>query len=351
VITKWDDYLIHQVAEPIIRPAVSVPNWMDRFYWNAQDREGRFAIGLGFGQYRVTSRMDAIAYVLLPGEERLLRLARHTTADDFADPTIGPMTFTVIEPLAQWRWEMAPNATGVSWDLTFDATRGPVEFAPFEFGEDRDASKFCHFVQLGSMVGQVTIDGTTIDIDDGLGLRDRSWGVRRSKERQGLHLWLHHRIDDRDVFLIFNEARDGSVAYCDGAVVDPTGVHRILSVGHDLEFVGSTLDVCGGTVSLLDDGGHVHTLEYERVLPGYVGGVGYGGWAGSDLPDGLEEAERIDLSGATEDILAAQPILLFDHVCRVRLQDSDWTIGSFQMGISRSRQYEYRPRSLERARS
>jgi hypothetical protein len=346
MITQWDDYLIHQTAEPIIRPGVDAPNWMDRFYWNLHDRHGRFAIGLGFGQYRNTSRMDAIAYVLLPGQQRTLQLARRTTPTDFADPVIGPLRFTVEAPLERWRWQMADNPTGVTWDFEYVADRAPVEFAPFEFGEDGDRSSYRHFVQLGDFRGHVSIDGQRVDVDDALGLRDRSWGVRRSRERQGLHLWLQHRFDDRDVFVIFNEARDGSVAYCDGAVVDAQGTHRVTTVGHDLTFTPGTRDVTGGVVTVVDDRGERHDIEYERSLPGYVGGVGYGGWAGADHPDGLIENAVLDLDKPVQEILDQQPILLFDHICRVRVNTGPWTVGSCQIGITRSSSYTYRPRAV-----
>jgi len=346
MITDWDDYFIHQTADPILVPHDPAPNFMDRFYWNVHDRESRFAIGLGLGQYRNTSRMDAIAYVLLPEEQRTVRMARRTTAADFADPAVGPVSFGILEPLKRWTWQMRDNPSGVRWDLEFTANRPPVEFAPFEFGSGSDRSDYRHFVQLGTVEGEVSVDGEAIVVRQGLAIRDRSWGVRRSRERQGLHLWLHHRFDACDVFLIYNEARDGSVAYCDGAVVDEHGRHRIVSAGHDLTFVEGSLDVCGGTVSVLDERGETRRVEYDRVLRGYVGGVGYGGWAGAEHPDGLLEAEVTAIDRPVEEILAAQPLLLFDHICRIRLDGGAWTTGSMQLGITRSSQFAYRPKNV-----
>lgn len=345
MITGWDDYFIHQTARPILEPGDPRPNFMDRMHFNVQDSLGRFTLGVGFGQYRNTARMDALTYVILPGEQRVLRLARRTTPEDFATPEIGCQRFLVEKPLERWRWILDENDTGAHWDITYRARRRPVRFAPFRFGDGAESSDFLHFVQLGTATGTVRIDGASFDIDGTPALRDRSWGVRRSKEKQGLHLWLMHAVGDTDFHIIYNEARDGSVAYLDGAVVDGSGEHRILQVGHELDFVDGTPDVQGGRVTVVDDRGLAHELSYRRVLNGYVGGVGYGGWAGADHPDGLVQAERQDLNGPAADILAAQPLLLFDHLCTVAYAGSQAAC-SFQMGITRSRAYTYEPREV-----
>jgi hypothetical protein len=350
-ITGWDDYLIHQTADPVLRPAVPDDNWMDRFYWNVHDPDGRIAIGVGFGQYRNTGRMDAVLYVLLPQQQRILRLARRTTPDDFADPVIGPLRFTVQEPLRRWRWQLGPSPLGLEWDLQFTAPREPVEFAPFVFGDGiGNRSEFRHFVQLGACTGEIRSAGATIELRDAPTIRDRSWGLRRARERQGLHLWLQHHFEVADVHLVFNEARDGSVAYCDGAVVDASGARRVTAVGHELWLTPGTRDVEGGVVTIEDELGRRHTITYQRILRGYVGGVGYGGWAGADHGDRLETVETFDLSVPVQETLAAQPLLLFDHICAVQLDDGPAATGSLQIGISRSSQYEYRPRVLDSLR-
>jgi hypothetical protein len=345
-ITGWDDYLIHQTAEPFLRPSVPDENWMDRFYWNVHDPGGRIAIGVGLGQYRNTGRMDAVLYVLLPAQQRMLRLARRTTPEDFADPAIGPLRFSVLEPLNRWRWQLGASGLGIEWDLEFHASRAPVEFEPFVFGEGTEHSAFRHFVQLGDCTGTVTLGGQAIQLAAAPTIRDRSWGVRRARERQGLHLWMQHHFDTADVHLIFNEARDGSVAYCDGRIVDENGSRRVTAAGHDLRLTPGTRDVEGGTVVIADEAGRVHTISYDRLLRGYVGGVGYGGWAGRDHGDHLETVETFDLSVAVESTLAAQPLLLFDHICRIQLDDGRPTVGSMQIGITRSTRYAYRPQAL-----
>jgi hypothetical protein len=145
--------------------------------------------------------------------------------------------------------------------------------------------------------------------------------------------------------LIFNEARDGSVAYCDGAIVDADGARRVTAAGHDLRITPGTPDVEGGTVVVQDESGRQSTISYERLLCGYVGGVGYGGWAGKDHGGRLETVETLDLSGPVQDTLVQQPLLLFDHICRIRLDDGPATVGSMQIGISRSASYQYRPQA------
>ena len=191
-----------------------------------------------------------------------------------------------------------------------------MAFAQFKFGDGDDRSQFRHFVQLGAVRGTVSFGGEHHELADGLALRDRSWGLRRARERQGLHLWLQHTLASTDICLIYNERRDGSVAYRDGAVVDDEGQHRIVAVGHDLDFVPETRDVSAAHATVVDDRGRRHELAYERLLPGYVGGVGYGGWAGAEHPDGSSRSVTSTPQPGRE-ILATQPILLFDHLCQI----------------------------------
>jgi hypothetical protein len=348
-ITKWDDYFLHQTPAPIIEPADIGASWMERFYWNVHSPDGAWAIGLGFGEYRNTHRMDAIAYVLLPKEQRIIKLARHTSDADYLEPTVGPMRCVIEEPLHQWRWQMAPTAANVSWDLQFHSERNPVTFATFAFGDDRtsDSSKYQHFVQLGTCVGRITVDGHDHQVEHALALRDRSWGVRRAREGQGLHLWLHHQFSGADIFIIYNESRDGSVAYFDGAVVDAQGEHRLVALGHNLQFMPALKDIIAAEITVVDNRGTEFHISYDPLLRGYVGGVGYGGWAGADHGDSLLEVERIDLTRPVAEILEQQPILLMDHLCAIQLNGRARTVGSFQMGITRSSAYTYRPRPTE----
>jgi hypothetical protein len=349
MITSWDDYFIHQTQHPVIQTIVETPNWIDRFYWNAQAANGSIMFGTGLGQYRTTSRMDSIVYFLKGSEQRILRLGRQTTEADYTNPSIGPLTFEIVEPMKKWRWVLEENPTGVTWDLTFQARWSPVDYRQFEFdNEGGTGSNYHHFVQLGTTEGSVQVDGQSVDFGGVLHTsRDRSWGVRRSREGQGLLLWLQQRFADVEITLILIEARDGSVTYFDGKASTSTGQVPLVAVGHDLRMDPATRDMLGGTLEVRDANGTSYRIEYaERLLRGYVGGIGYGGWQGKDRGAFFAESDRIDMTRPTEEILASQPMHLFAHLMKVRLDGSEETVGDLEGGITRSPRYSYRPRPL-----
>jgi hypothetical protein len=319
---------------------------MERCYWHVNDPGGQVAVGLGLGQYRCAGVLDAVLYLTRAGEQRVLRLSRHLSEANFADPRLGPLELTVTVPLREWRLRLGENPSGITLDVRFVASADPVAFSPFDFRGEDDHSLYTHFVQLGCATGAIEIDGVAVAEGNALPtIRDRSWGVRRARERQGLHLWLQHEIEGVRVNLIYNEARDGSAIYMDGVVDADGSVARIVAIGHDLEVDGSR-DICGGGVEMRDQEGRVFSLSYERLLSGYVGGVGYGGWAGVDRGEFFMEHETMDLNQPLTALLAAQPMLLFDHLCRVRIAGHGEAVGSFQAGITRSTSYTYRARGL-----
>ena len=90
MITRWDDYFVHQTSDPIAKTTPDRPNFMDRMYFNSHDRDGRFMLGVGLGQYRNVARMDAIAYLCTPGQQHTICLARTTSDDDYAELRVGP---------------------------------------------------------------------------------------------------------------------------------------------------------------------------------------------------------------------------------------------------------------------
>jgi hypothetical protein len=296
--------------------------------------------------------MDSIVYVLTGREQRILRLGRHTTSDDYANPVIGPLRFEIVKPMQHWRWVLGENPTGVTWELDFRARWAPVDYRQFEFdNEDGNGSNYHHLVQLGTSQGTVEIDGQRMDIGGALHTsRDRSWGVRRAREGQGLLLWLQQRFSDVEISLILIEARDGSITYFDGSATTVSGRSSLVSVGHNLRMDPGTRDMLGGTVEVGDTSGRTYRIEYaDRLLRGYVGGIGYGGWQGQDRGAFFAESATIDMTRPTAEILAEQPMHLFAHLMRVSLDGNEQTVGDLEGGITRSSRYTYRPRPLSPA--
>jgi hypothetical protein len=171
--------------------------------------------------------------------------------------------------------------------------------------------------------------------------------VRRPREGQGLLLWLHHQFAEVEICTILVEQRDGNISYFDGSVVDADGRRKLVGIAHDLQLDPETRDVLGGSLTVRDDTGREYHVEYfERLQRGYLGGIGYGGWQGKERGEYFLEHDVIDMSRPTAEILASQPMHLFGHMMRVRLNGGEETIGDLEGGLTRSRSYTYQPRKL-----
>ncbi len=89
MITSFDEYPVHQVAEPIRHAQTSDRNFYDRYYFNAFDRDGEQFIVVGFGQYPNLGVHDAFAVVSRGDLHRVVRSSAELV--DRADTTIGPL--------------------------------------------------------------------------------------------------------------------------------------------------------------------------------------------------------------------------------------------------------------------
>ena len=103
MLTSFDDYPVHQTAEPIAQPATGDRNFYDRYFFNGYSRAGDLFFAAALGLYPNRRVMDA----------RVQRRARRPAArgprlapraDASARETrVGPIFVEVVEPLRALR--------------------------------------------------------------------------------------------------------------------------------------------------------------------------------------------------------------------------------------------------------
>ena len=77
MLSSWDDYPVHQVAEPIRHAGTSDRNFYDRYYFNLHGSTDELFLILGLGQYPNLAVSDAFTLVRRGTEHRVrARLAR-----------------------------------------------------------------------------------------------------------------------------------------------------------------------------------------------------------------------------------------------------------------------------------
>jgi hypothetical protein len=302
VLSKFDDYPIHQTAEPVAHPASSDRNVYDRYWFNGYQDEGEFYFGIGSAVYPNLGIMDCGFSIVRDGEQHSFHASRRAPKDP-TETSIGPFRIDVVEPMRRVRVCLDDNETGIAADLTFTARTSAVE-------EGRQTSRsggrlmmdVTRFAQFGRWQGEIRYDGKTVSIDrDHVpGTKDRSWGIRpvgaadpgKAPPEAGgggqvFFLWAPIHWRDRCTHFGVFEDGDGHRWHSDGAFVpvyaspdeipgaeDPA-IERMAAVDHEIEYLPGTRRAERATIALIEKSGARTEIELEPLLCFQMKGIGY----------------------------------------------------------------------------
>ncbi len=300
MLSRFDDYPIHQTPEPIAQSASSDRNVYDRYWFNGYARDGEFTFGVGLGYYPNRRIMDCGFSIARDGEQHAFHASRRAPAEP-SETRVGPFRIEVIEPMRRLRVVLDANETGIRCDLLFEARSACIEEGRQTLRRDgrllMDATRFAQF---GRWRGRVGYAGRELDVDAArvLGTKDRSWGIRPVGEPEAggapshalpqiFFLWAPIHWEDRcSHFLIF-EDETGSAWHQDGMLVpayasaeqipgveDP-GVERMTGVEHRLRYEKGTRRAAAAELTLVARSGERHEIRLEPLLRFQMKGLGY----------------------------------------------------------------------------
>jgi hypothetical protein len=176
MLTKGDDYPIHQTAEPIAFSGTD-RNFYDRYFFNGYLPDGDGFFAAAFGVYPHLNIADAHFSVLRNGVQHCLHASRLLNMERM-DLEVGPIRIEVVAALQSIKLIVAPQ-DGVSAELMFEGRNFPVQEPRFTRRQGpRMFMDLTRFTQNCRVSGWVEVDGKRQDYSGGLGTRDRSWGVR-----------------------------------------------------------------------------------------------------------------------------------------------------------------------------
>ncbi len=185
MITAFDDYCVHQTAQPIAEPSQSDRNFYDRYWFNGFDEQAGYVFEVGLGLYPNRHVMDGHFSVAM-GDTQVAFHASRRAPTERSDTSIGPLRLSVEQPLRSLRIVLEKNAHGIECDLTFIAASAPHQEPASVL---RDGGHLImhttRFTQFGYWTGWFSIDGKRFEVSRAYGTRDRSWGVRPVGEPQG----------------------------------------------------------------------------------------------------------------------------------------------------------------------
>jgi hypothetical protein len=285
VLTKADDYPIHQTADPI---AVSTDrNCYDRYFFNGHAPDGDLFFGAALGVYPHLNVMDGAFAVAIDGVQHNLRVSRRLDWERM-DTKVGPLSVEVVEPLRQLRIRIGENPHGVEADLTFRGRTPPLE-EPRQrtFAGARISIDITRMTQNGAWEGWISVKGKRVEVrpEQVIGVRDRSWGLRGVGTPRRLSemfwLWAPLQAADREILFYAIENREGDPRIQGAQVVMLNGgePEHMADAYADLEFRPGSREVSRATLRLVRRRGRgdikvVLTPRIENRL--FLNGLGYG---------------------------------------------------------------------------
>ena len=179
VLTKGDDYPIHQTAEPVAYAGTD-RNFYDRYFFNGYPSEpgqdGFLAVALGV--YPHINVIDASFSFMLANRQVNLHASRGMGMERM-DTHVGPIRVEVLEPLKKLRVLVDAPDQSIRAELVFTGRSFPLEEPRFtRRNGPRVLMDVTRMTQNGEYAGWVEVDGNRIDVAGWVGTRDRSWGVR-----------------------------------------------------------------------------------------------------------------------------------------------------------------------------
>jgi hypothetical protein len=184
MLSRFDDYPIHQTPQPIAHPATSDRNAYDRYWFNGYADDGEFYFGIGMGLYPHRGILDCGLSLLRDGEQHAFHASRRAPADP-SETRVGPFRIEVVAPMRRLRVILDPNETGIEGELEFVARTASVDEGRQTLRQGmRVIMDSTRFAQLGRWHGEIRYAGRTLAIDPSRvsGTKDRSWGFRRLGE-------------------------------------------------------------------------------------------------------------------------------------------------------------------------
>lgn len=289
MLTKGDDYPIHQTALPIAFAGTD-RNFFDRYFFNGYSPAGEHYFAVALGVYPNINIMDASFSIIHDGTQHSLHASRVLNMERM-ETEVGPITVEVIEPLQKLAVRIADNEYGIKADLVFDGRVDVIEEPRFTHRVGpRTIFDYSRLTQSGQWSGWIEVTGDRIELtpDKFRGTRDRSWGVRPIGQQdpqplvpqsppQFYFLWAPLNFDDSVFFYAENAFADGS-PWAKSAryiTLDKSISWETSAASGQLAFKSGTRHAKSAVIACdFSDGGSLQ-VELEPQYNFYQSGLGY----------------------------------------------------------------------------
>lgn len=300
MLSRFDEFPIHQTPEPIAYHASSDRNVYDRSWFNGFAKDGSYFFGLTLGVYPNRGILDCgFSAMRADGPQHCLHLSRRAPLDR-AETAAGPLRIEFEEPMRRVRVTIDDNPSGIACDLTFSTRTAALrEARQTLWSGTRRTMDATRYDQFGRWSGVLRLPGGEITVDEDVcfGIKDRSWGVRRFGEPEpagplGTHrplfLWAPVFWEDHVSHAIFFDDKTGKALVREAleaplypSAADVPGIEdgrdrRLATARHRIRYQAGTRHATAAEIDLIDHDGSTRTIMLEPILKFYQKGIGYG---------------------------------------------------------------------------
>jgi hypothetical protein len=241
--TAFDEQFVHQVPELLPNVANHHLHWRESYFFELHDPRGGphgDVVFLTMAHYPARERMDSLQMGRVGGEKLIGLHDRAYDGDPHTTAVPGALV-EVVRPFEELNLWADAETSVIGLDLTFRARTQPygLRRGTMRAGDDVVWDQ-CHILQSGTYSGTFTAGGVTREVDDWIGQRDHSWGIR-DHGRCPLWLWFQIQFDDGFLGVWHWELANGARVYTDGcwAGTDARDPVPVVDFHHDMEWLGN----------------------------------------------------------------------------------------------------------------
>ncbi len=314
MLTRYDEFLCHQIASTFDHVETSAREWTERIIIHTHDTSGRFHLSCGMGIYRNRNVTDAFACLTLDGRTQYVVRASRELRSRPDETVVGPFSYETTEPLKKVRYALGENPQGIAYDLVFEG-RMPCHEEDQQFFRVRGRviEHVERYDQVGRAVGWIRAAGQMFRFDRENALyveRDHSWGIRREGVGEAgvqpgdipegyLYSWAVMQFPSWGAAYHIRELSDETRLFSSGGIFYPFESKRkelrVKGIAHDFHFRPDLRKATSGRVALIGEDGVEREIWIKPLAFACINTGGYflykdfvhGKWMGPEWQDGF----------------------------------------------------------------
>ena len=300
MLSKFDDFPIHQTSEPLMVPNTSDRNFYNRTWFNGYAPDGSFYFGIGIAIYPHRGIMDCAFSVVRPNEPQYCFFGSRKIPKDHSETVVGPFGLEITSPMRSAQVSLKSNISGLSCELVFEAKTQPIQEArQVLWSGTRRVMDATRFAQFGQWTGEIKTPSGKIEVipSNTIGTKDRSWGVRSVGEPElggvpklptGIcFIWAPLVWNDYVSHAIFFDDKDGHPIVREGLEAPLYEVKTLsekieddiikkFAASHRMDFEENTRKAKMAEIALTNLDGGKKIISLEPRLRFMMKGLGYG---------------------------------------------------------------------------